>query len=288
MAWVSGCDDSSSGITPIGDVGELPELALTQVVSGLDAPTFLAALPGDGGLLVLEQPGRVRRIVDGALEDEPFLDLTDRVVAGGERGLLGLALHPQGLWFLLAALVLVLLPFVRRLSEMDVRRRAGAFALGVLPVALTAFAGEAFTRPAAQVLDERHGFWAYTARFPLGFWLFLDTDGWQGPVRLDDTRYARGLSALEKDEGAERRTLGKLGLLDIGDRRRGGRQFRTRERAEAIERLHTEIAGDTPFGRGAVEQHGRLRHSHAAENVEDGAQFRIVKHRIGENQFARD
>ena len=32
---------------------------------------------------------------DGALQDRPFVDLSDRIDAGGERGLLGLAFHPD-------------------------------------------------------------------------------------------------------------------------------------------------------------------------------------------------
>jgi len=97
MPWLTACDDSANGgsLAPIGDAGALPEMKLTELVSGLDAPTFLAALPDADVLLVLEQPGRVRKIVNGVLEDEPFLDLTDRVSAGGERGLLGLALNPS-------------------------------------------------------------------------------------------------------------------------------------------------------------------------------------------------
>lgn len=88
----------------IGDAGALPDMKLTELASGLASPTFLAALPDAGVLLVLEQPGRVRKLVDGVLDDEPFLDLTDRIMAGGERGLLGMALHPRfeenGLFYL--------------------------------------------------------------------------------------------------------------------------------------------------------------------------------------------
>jgi hypothetical protein len=31
----------------------------------------------------------------GALVDRPFLDITGRIASGGERGLLGLAFHPD-------------------------------------------------------------------------------------------------------------------------------------------------------------------------------------------------
>lgn len=43
----------------------------------------------------MEQPGRIRIVSGGQLLATPFLDLTDRVRSGGERGLLGLAFHPS-------------------------------------------------------------------------------------------------------------------------------------------------------------------------------------------------
>ena len=133
-----------------------------------------------------------------------------RFAAAGLAFAVGLALHPQGLWFLLAALGLVALAAAPALVRAPSRAWAAAFAFGILPVALATAVGEAWARPAVQVLDERHGFWAYTARVPLGFWLFVDTDGWQGPLRIDDTRYARGLLAAEA-EGRVRGGLERAG-----------------------------------------------------------------------------
>ncbi len=69
-------------------------LGLDLVVDGIAKPTALADA-GDQGLWVLEQVGRVRAIVDGRLQSDPILDLSDRVLNDGERGLLGIALHPQ-------------------------------------------------------------------------------------------------------------------------------------------------------------------------------------------------
>lgn len=78
-------------------------LATQLVVRGLRAPVFVTAPPGDPRLFVVEQPGRIRIVRDGRLLERPFLDLTDRVGYGGERGLLGLAFHPayarNGLFF---------------------------------------------------------------------------------------------------------------------------------------------------------------------------------------------
>jgi glucose/arabinose dehydrogenase len=61
---------------------------------GFEQPLYLCSAPGDARLFVVEQPGRIRWIEDGRPSKESFLDLTDRVSAGGERGLLGLAFHP--------------------------------------------------------------------------------------------------------------------------------------------------------------------------------------------------
>ena len=70
------------------------ELELELVAEGLNLPTAMTDL-GDGRLLVAEQAGLIRVIEDGALSPEPFLDLSDRVLAEGERGLLGIAAHPD-------------------------------------------------------------------------------------------------------------------------------------------------------------------------------------------------
>ncbi len=72
-------------------------LRLEPVVTrGLAQPVYVThAGDGSGRLFVLEQAGRIRVVEDGRLRPEPFLDITDRVLAGGERGLLGLAFHPR-------------------------------------------------------------------------------------------------------------------------------------------------------------------------------------------------
>ena len=63
-----------------------------QVVTGLSAPTALAFLP-DGRIIVTEQAGQARLVVDGALQTAPLLSMT--VDARGERGLVGVAVHPN-------------------------------------------------------------------------------------------------------------------------------------------------------------------------------------------------
>jgi len=69
---------------------------LTQVVTGLNAPVFLTAPPGDPSrLFVVEKFGAIRIIKNGILLLTPFLDLGTKVTTLDEEGLLGMAFHPS-------------------------------------------------------------------------------------------------------------------------------------------------------------------------------------------------
>jgi glucose/arabinose dehydrogenase len=71
-------------------------VTLIPVVSGLQAPVFVTnAGDGTDRLFVIEQPGRIRIIRSGELLTTPFLDISANVEFGGEKGLLGLAFHPD-------------------------------------------------------------------------------------------------------------------------------------------------------------------------------------------------
>lgn len=73
-----------------------PTVDLELVADGLDAPLDIATRPEDGGsIFVVEQGGRVRLVRDGVLLAAPFLDIGGIVTAGGEQGLLGMAVHPD-------------------------------------------------------------------------------------------------------------------------------------------------------------------------------------------------
>jgi glucose/arabinose dehydrogenase len=73
-----------------------PPLRIVEVVSGLDAPLQVVALPGAReDLLIIEQAGRVRRVRDGTLQAGTILDISSEVRSGGEQGLLSMALHPD-------------------------------------------------------------------------------------------------------------------------------------------------------------------------------------------------
>ncbi len=75
-------------------VGAAQALTLQPIVEGLGAPVAISHV-GDGRMLVVEQQGRIRFVKEGRLLPRAFLDITDKVIAGDELGLLGLALHPQ-------------------------------------------------------------------------------------------------------------------------------------------------------------------------------------------------
>ena len=72
-------------------------ITLEPVASGLDEPVFLAgAGDGSGDRYVVEQRGRIVRLdARDRVDPEPVLDITERVLHHHERGLLGLAFHPE-------------------------------------------------------------------------------------------------------------------------------------------------------------------------------------------------
>src|SRR5215208_5947176 len=63
-----------------------------QVATGLASPTAMQFAP-DGRLFICEQGGRLRVVKGGSLLATPFLTVT--VSSSGERGLLGVAFHPN-------------------------------------------------------------------------------------------------------------------------------------------------------------------------------------------------
>jgi glucose/arabinose dehydrogenase len=70
-------------------------IKLIPVLSGLSNPVFVVHA-GDGSkrLFVVEQEGTIRVWHAQAAASSLFLDVRDRVLSGGERGLLRLPFHP--------------------------------------------------------------------------------------------------------------------------------------------------------------------------------------------------
>ncbi|MBA3613466.1 MAG: PQQ-dependent sugar dehydrogenase [Nitrospirales bacterium] len=66
------------------------------VKEAFSKPLFLTPSPDETDrLFVVEQGGRIVIVTGDQQQSSPFLNIADKVVAGGERGLLGLAFHPR-------------------------------------------------------------------------------------------------------------------------------------------------------------------------------------------------
>src|SRR5687767_4075504 len=75
-----------------------PAVQLVPAGTGFSLPVDIASpRDGSGRLFVVQQGGRIRILLNGAIHPTPFLDLSTGgiISTGGERGLLGLAFHPD-------------------------------------------------------------------------------------------------------------------------------------------------------------------------------------------------
>jgi glucose/arabinose dehydrogenase len=71
-------------------------VAFDEVVTGLSAPLAVVnAHDGSGRIFVAQQGGQIRIVRENSLVAAPFVDLSDEISSGGERGLLGVAFHPR-------------------------------------------------------------------------------------------------------------------------------------------------------------------------------------------------
>ena len=67
------------------------------VASGLNSPVAVTFAPGDTAsrIFIVTQYGKIRIVKNGALLPTAFLDINSKLLFSGERGLLGLAFHPN-------------------------------------------------------------------------------------------------------------------------------------------------------------------------------------------------
>ncbi len=93
--------DPPPGSTGDPSDSQVPAVTLVTVASGLNAPIALAPFPDETGrMLLADQTGSVFVLDDNGVNlERPFLSVADRMVSLNpfydERGLLGLALHPD-------------------------------------------------------------------------------------------------------------------------------------------------------------------------------------------------
>ena len=98
-SWVAWRDFRVFGVQPGDSIveEEAPPYAVAQVATGLNYPVRVThAGDNSGRIFVVELPGRIRILHEGAIDEAPFLDISERVnCCVGERGMFGLAFPPS-------------------------------------------------------------------------------------------------------------------------------------------------------------------------------------------------
>jgi len=80
---------------PMAARAQWPEIALAPYVGKFSLPVQMThAGDGSGRLFFVEQGGVVKIVKNGTIQAVSFLDITNRVLSGGERGLLSIAFPP--------------------------------------------------------------------------------------------------------------------------------------------------------------------------------------------------
>jgi glucose/arabinose dehydrogenase len=97
LAIVAASVSTLTTVTAQGVPNAVTAFQLQPVVpSGLSSPVFVtSARDGSNRLFIVEQGGIIKVLQPGASSATEFLNITTTVLSGGERGLLGLAFHPQ-------------------------------------------------------------------------------------------------------------------------------------------------------------------------------------------------
>jgi glucose/arabinose dehydrogenase len=90
----SSCVLPGPGASACSASSSLPALDTELFIGGLDRPVYATPLPGTDDMIVVEQPGTIRRVHDGALAATSFLDV-DVAYDTYEQGLLSVAFHPD-------------------------------------------------------------------------------------------------------------------------------------------------------------------------------------------------
>jgi glucose/arabinose dehydrogenase len=96
LALVVGSTTTALADEATPEVGTGADVDLQPVAENLVRPLFATEAPDDTDrLFVLEQRGTVRVVEDGHVQEGYWLDIRDRTTTTSERGLLGLAFHPN-------------------------------------------------------------------------------------------------------------------------------------------------------------------------------------------------
>ena len=83
-------------LSPQNESGKHPPIRLEKFLDGFELPVQVThAGDGSGRIFVVEQPGRIKVVQNGVANDEPFLDISDRISCCGELGLMNVAFPPS-------------------------------------------------------------------------------------------------------------------------------------------------------------------------------------------------
>ena len=85
-----------SPLSPQNESGKHPAIRRERFLDGLELPVQVThAGDGSGRIFVVEQGGRIKVVQNGVANDEPFLDISDRITCCGELGLMNVAFPPS-------------------------------------------------------------------------------------------------------------------------------------------------------------------------------------------------
>lgn len=95
FAALAACGSAPAGDTTVAREAAAGGAKLTRIGT-FDAPLYVTQPPGDRTrLFVVQQGGKIVVVRNGHALRTPFLDVTSKIVSGGEQGLLGLAFAPD-------------------------------------------------------------------------------------------------------------------------------------------------------------------------------------------------
>jgi glucose/arabinose dehydrogenase len=87
---------ATTGTTAVPSAKEAARGVRLTKVGEFDSPLYVTAPPGDEKrVFVVEQDGRIWVLLNGKRVRRPFLDIRERIVSGGEQGLLSMAFAPD-------------------------------------------------------------------------------------------------------------------------------------------------------------------------------------------------
>ena len=83
-------------LSPQNESGKPPPIRLEKFLDGFELPVQVThAGDGSGRIFVVEQGGRIKVVQNGVANDEPFLDISDRISCCGELGLMNIVFPPS-------------------------------------------------------------------------------------------------------------------------------------------------------------------------------------------------